>query len=526
MRRLFLNLTISFPSLINYQIYLNPVLLIGGEVGDAYWDIPWRNGRHPHSDPELLSFQARHVEEFARRYKDESAILAWDLTDEPPFWIVANSTTDAMAANWTQLLCSGIRKYDTNHLILCGTLGQETNRGPFRADIISPFVDLCCVHPYPVYDPVLYREPLLSMRTTYGPSFEAMLSRGAGRPVMMQEFGAGNSQFSPTTVGHYYRTLLYSSLGSGVQSFLAWCFTDASPRIFNRAPYIRCPHETQFGITDHEGNIKPAGKEIEQFSKVLKHIDFEQVEPASPEAGIIIPHEWAHGPDYSQYNLPMDEPSYYVATDILSGEKDSFGNQFAVKSWLSTFILSRQAGITVSFPRELSDWSKLRLILAPVPSTISPNPICHLYTTFWQRAKPCVEAGAVLYASLCAKSAISLPEVVELFGALIVDRATWQPVVQIKLIEDFYDLKKGDVIEIRCPDELEGTGVQLEVHDGSVIAVDQDGKPALITKPVGLGHTVLCAYPLEYALGTTVNAFEKNRQCSTLIPEFEITSQN
>ena len=370
--------------------------------------------------------------------------------------------------------------------------------------------------PYPVYDPVLYREPLLSMRTTYGPSFEAMLSRGAGRPVMMQEFGASNSQFSPTTVGHYYRTLLYSSLGSGVQSFLAWCFTDASPRIFNRAPYIRCPHETQFGITDHEGNIKPAGKEIEQFLKVIKHIDFEQVEPASPEAGIIIPHEWAHGPDYSQYNLPMDEPSYYVATDILSGEKDSFGNQFAVKSWLSTFILSRQAGITVSFPRELSDWSKLRLILAPVPSTISPNPICHLYTTFWQRAKPCIEAGAVLYASLCAKSAISLPEVVELFGALIVDRATWQPVIQINLIEDFYDLKKGDVIEIRCPDELEGTGVQLEVNDGSVIAVDQDGKPALITKPVGLGHTVLCAYPLEYALGTSVNAFEKNNNVQRL----------
>jgi endo-1,4-beta-mannosidase len=502
----------QFDSIISlahrYGIYLNPALLIGGEVGDAYWDIPWRNGRHPHSDPELLYWQARHVEEFARRYQAEPAILAWDLTDEPPFWIVADSTSDAMAANWTQLLCSGLRKYDANHLILCGTLGQETNRGPFRADILAPYVDLFCVHPYPVYDPVLYREPLLSTRTTYGASFEIMLSRGAGRPVMMQEFGAGNSQFSPSVVAQYYKTLLYSALAAGVQGYVAWCYTDASPHLFKRAPYIRCPHETQFGITDHQGNVKPAGRELELFSRVLQHIDFEQVAPPVPEAGIIVPHEWAHGPDYSQYGLSADLPSQYTASDILSGEKDRFGNQLTLKSWLASFILCRQAGIAVSFPRELDDWSKLRLILAPMPSTISPNPTCHLYTTFWQRAKPCIEGGAVLYASLCAKSAISLPEVVVLFGALIADRSPWQPIVRLTMTEDFYDLKIGDVIEINCPEGLEGMGVQLEVTDGRVLAIDQAGQPALLTKSVGLGHTVLCAYPLEYALGNAVNAFE------------------
>ena len=492
-----------------YDIYLNPVLLIGGEVGDAYWDIPWRNGRHPHSDPELLYWQARHVEEFARRYHAEPAILAWDLTDEPPFWIVADSTTDTMAANWTQLLCSGLRKYDAEHLILCGTLGQETNRGPFRADILAPYVDVFCVHPYPAYDPVLYREPLLSTRTTYGASFEIMLSRGAGRPVMMQEFGAGNSQFSPNIVGQYYNTLLYSALAAGVQGYVAWCYTDAAPQLYGRAPYIRCPHETQFGITDHQGNQKPAGRELELFSKTIQHIDFEQVSPAAPEAGIIVPHEWAHGPDYRQYGLPADQPYQYVTNDILSQDIDRFGNQFTLKSWLASFILSRQAGIAVSFPRELDDWSNLRLILTPVPSTTSPNPICHLYTNFWQKVKPNIEAGAVLYASLCAKSAISWPEATHLFGALIADRAAWQPIVRLTLTEDFYDLKMGDVIEINCPDGLEGMGVQLEVSAGRVLAVDQAGRPALVTKAVGQGHTVLCAYPLEYALGHTVNAFEK-----------------
>jgi len=499
-----------------YKIYLQPALLIGGEVGDAYWDIPWRNGRHPHSDPKLLSWQTKHVEEFARRYYAESAILAWDLTDEPPFWIVADTTTDEMAIEWVNSLCKGLRKYDSTHLILCGTLGQETNRGPFRADNLAPYVDIFCVHPYPVYDPILYREPLLSTRTTYGASFEIMLSRGAGHPVMMQEFGAGNSQFSPSVVGQYYKTILHSALAAGVQGYLAWCYTDASPDLFSRAPYIRCPHETQFGITDYQGNVKPAGHELENFAKVLRHIDFDHITPATPEAGLIVPHEWSHGPDYSQYGFSGDKPIHYVTKDILSGEVDTLGNQFNMKSWLSSFILCRQAGIIVSFPRELDDWSSLRLILAPVPSTISPNPICHLYTTFWQKAKSLVQDGAVLYSSLCAKSAIALPDVNNLFGAQIADRSPWQRIVKITMIEDFYDLKIGDEIEIRCPEGLEGMGVQLEVSDGNVLAIDQDGRPALLTKSVGLGFTILCTYPLEYALGDTANSFETSGNAQLL----------
>ncbi len=70
-----------------YHIYLHPELLIGGEVGEAFWDVPYRQGRHPHSDPDMLRIETDHVAELARRYANEPAILGWDLTDEPPFWI-------------------------------------------------------------------------------------------------------------------------------------------------------------------------------------------------------------------------------------------------------------------------------------------------------------------------------------------------------------------------------------------------------------------------------------------------------
>ena len=66
--------------------------------------MPWRQGGTRTPIPEMLRLQTDHAPELARRYGDEPAILAWDLSDEPPFWIVAAETTDAMAINWTRLV--------------------------------------------------------------------------------------------------------------------------------------------------------------------------------------------------------------------------------------------------------------------------------------------------------------------------------------------------------------------------------------------------------------------------------------
>ena len=124
-----------------YQIYLHPSLFIGGEVGEAYWDVAWRHGRHPHADPEMLRLETNLATEFGRRYANESAIIGWDLTDEPPFWIVGGAaTTDAMAVNWTRLIVDGIRQFDKLHPIVVGTSGEEITHGPFRADNIAKFV--------------------------------------------------------------------------------------------------------------------------------------------------------------------------------------------------------------------------------------------------------------------------------------------------------------------------------------------------------------------------------------------------
>ncbi len=180
-----------------YQIYLQPQLFIGGEVGEAYWDVPYRQGRNPYTDPDMLRYQTDFAAEMGRRFAKESAILSWDLTDEPPFWIVENSTTDSMAINWTRLIANAIRKHDPNHLLVVGTSTQDVDHGPFRPDNLTPEVDFFSVHPYTIYEPKLYPDPMLSVRGTYGSAFETALSGGAGHPVMIQEIGASSAQYGP-----------------------------------------------------------------------------------------------------------------------------------------------------------------------------------------------------------------------------------------------------------------------------------------------------------------------------------------
>ncbi len=130
-----------------YEIYLHPTLFVGGEVGEAYWDVPWRHGRHPHADPDMLRLQTDHAAELARRYHDQSAILAWDLTDEPPYWIVSEQTTDAMAINWTRLIAGAIRRCDPHHALCVGTSMEAVGRGPFRPDNLTQEVDFVSAHP-------------------------------------------------------------------------------------------------------------------------------------------------------------------------------------------------------------------------------------------------------------------------------------------------------------------------------------------------------------------------------------------
>lgn len=512
-----------------YHIYLHPELLIGGEVGEAYWDVPYRQGQHPHSDPDMLRWETDHVAELARRYGKEPAILGWDLTDEPPFWIVADSTTDAMAINWTRLLSWSMRRYDSMHPIAVGTSMEDVGHGPFRPDNIRDEVDFFSVHPYSIYEPKLFPDPMLSERGTYGSAFETALSGSAGHPVMVQEIGASSAQYEPEEITKFLRASLYSGLGAGANGFLIWCYTDAAPEQYHKVPYLRSPHETQFGLTTWDGKERPQATMFEQFEKIVGQLDLAGIDPAPAEAGIIVPNEWSkpHG-DFSHFGLAGPEVVPYTSTDeganVAGQSQPNFSeeNAWLTGSWLSSYILARRAGMKADFPREYSDWWKRPLILVPSPLTSTDSFLVHVHSDFWEKARQYVSQGGALYASVAADAAI--PQMESLFGARMVDANPKQDVT-LKIVAAFADLKPGDTFHCTVPAASPRSwGAILEVKGGTVIAVDQDGRPALVANTVGSGKTLLSAYPLEHYLAEVPDAFDKGEETNRIYRAFRLWS--
>jgi endo-1,4-beta-mannosidase len=499
-----------------YKIYLHPSLFIGGEVGEAYWDVPWRMGRHPHADPEMLRLETNLAAEFGRRYAKETAIIGWDLTDEPPFWIVpAPQTNDAMAINWTRLISDGIREHDKVHPIVVGTSGEEISHGPFRSDNIAKFVDFLSVHPFTLYAPDLFPDALLSTRGTYGAAFEIALSQGAGRPVMIHEMGASTAQFAPERVAAYNRAQIYSGLGAGSMGIDLWCYTDASPEQFHKAPYLRTPQETGWGMTTWDRQDKPLGREFKKISQVVSRLDLKGIAPASADVAIIIPDEWVkpHG-DYSRFGLTGPAVTPYVSqfdAGAVPGRLPpdaSAANLWLISSALNSFILARRAGLKADFPREYSDWEKRPVVFLPSPITSTSDPfLTHVHSDFYEKARKYVQNGGFLYASLASDGAI--PDMSSLFGVRIVDRAISSEVT-IKFVQSFGNLKPGDTFHYTLPSTtIQSWGVILEVSTGKVIAVDQDGRPALVTNTLGQGKTLLSAYPIEHYLASVPAAFDQ-----------------
>lgn len=496
-----------------YQIYLHPELLIGGEVGEAFWDVPYRQGRHPHSDPDMLRIETDHVAELARRYANEPAILGWDLTDEPPFWI-APDTTDAMAINWTRLLSWSMRRYDKLHPIVVGTSMEDVGRGPFRPDNLREETDFFSVHPYSIYAPKLFPDAMLSERGTYGSAFETALSSGAGHPVMVQEIGSSSAQYDPEQIAKFLRASLFSGLGAGANGFLIWCYTDAAPAQWHKVPYLRSPHETQFGLTTWEGKDRPSAQMFEDFEKTVAQLDLTGIEPVPADGGIIVPYEWSkpHG-DFSHYGLTGPETVPYTSTfegaNVTGQSQPSFSeeNTWITGSWLSSFILARRAGIKADFPREYDDWQRRPLTLMPSPLTSTNSFLVHVHSDFWEKARLYVSNGGALYASVAADAAI--PEMESLFGARMID-ANPKDAVTIKVVVPFGNLKPGDTFSYSVPSPgPRSWGSILEVRGGTVIAVDQDGRPALVCNKVGSGHTLLSAYPIETYLANSPAVFDK-----------------
>jgi mannan endo-1,4-beta-mannosidase len=89
-------------------------------------------------------------------YKDDPALFAWELMNEPRCMGAKEEKEGATLRNWIDEMAGFIKSLDPNHLVGAGIEGHEGkyryggNEGnPFVFTQESPYIDFCTGHPYP-----------------------------------------------------------------------------------------------------------------------------------------------------------------------------------------------------------------------------------------------------------------------------------------------------------------------------------------------------------------------------------------
>lgn len=92
------------------------------------------------------------------KYKDEPAIFAWELMNEPRYQDVSadENKSGATLRKWVDEMASYVKSIDPNHLVGTGMEGHESRYGfggdegnPFVYIHQSPYIDFTSAHPYP-----------------------------------------------------------------------------------------------------------------------------------------------------------------------------------------------------------------------------------------------------------------------------------------------------------------------------------------------------------------------------------------
>lgn len=449
-----------------------PTFLVGHMSGEN-WDPAWRHGRDLYRDTWMVARQAWYVRSLVRRWHEHPAVAGWLLTNEMPIY-GGPAPTSAVTA-WAELLVQAVRAGGGQQPVSLGDGawgGEVTGEdNGFSLRRIADVVDFVGPH--------VYRMETDVVRQHLKCALQCELAAVAGRPVVLEEFGLSSDFASDENAAHYYRQQLHLSLLGGATGWMAWNNTDFDPLV-GQDPYRHHPFELHFGITTSSGEPKPALREMQSFVHVLDAVDVTRCRRAPTRTALVVS-------SYLEGETPFVEPA---------------DRQLVAGAVEQAHVAAREAGLQPGFVRE-ADGVAGGYGLYLVPSTKQLN------GPSWLRLGELAREGAVVYVSYCAgegdvQRGPWWTATDELFGV----RTTLvyglvepieDDVVQLRFERPLGRLQPGDTLRVVAAGGPDARSyLPVEVTDGEVVARDDHGRPAVVTKRHGDGLMVLCTYPLEH----------------------------
>ena len=441
------------------------VALMTAWMSGSIIDVSWRNGRNIFTDPGMLKWQMLYCQYFARRYKDNPVIAAWEFGNEQNC-VMSLPSADA-AWSWLRSISNQIRVEDRDAVVSSGMHGLSAHPDKNSWWGIRECADSCdllTVHPYPPFTSGCYMDRLTDMRANMHASAQSRYYGGLGKKdVLCEETGSlGNCMLSEERTADFIRPRLYSLLANGSKGCLWWCFSDFS--CGDIIPYRWVQMENDgLGLTDTLGRVKPSGREFTEFRKTLNKLP--NLPPTHRKAAIVVMDTGNHWPVY--YN---------------------------------TFILCKQAGIEAEFIYPSDSLEEYKLILCPSVKGFSPY-----NTRYWKRIIQSVENGATLYLSYDGSSIVNFKDT---FGMKITEKLPAAGEIgRVLPSRHAPDCLKSADLHYSCAPDFQ---VKLGQAGARVLMHSEDNNPLLTEYSLGDGKAVFLGIPVEALLARTLYAFDND----------------
>ncbi len=456
-----------------------PTFVVGHMSGEN-WDPSWRQGRDLYRDVWLVSQQAWLAAEIAGRFGQHPAVVGWLVSNEMPLYGGAGTSEEITA--WARLVVQAVRSTGATQPISLGdgAWGVEVsgNDNGYSLRELVPLVDFVGPHVYPMQDD--------EVRQALTGAFVCELSGSFGKPVVLEEFGVTSDFAADDAAADYYRQILHTTLIAGARGWIAWNNCDYDD-LRAEDPYRHHGFEMHFGLTDRTGRAKPQLKTLAEFAAFIAGLGDDWA-PVEGGAAIVVP-------EHFERVLPFTTAAY---------RQDIRDNLF------QSYIAALEADIPVDLVRERDGLeTTARLILAPCAKLLSAPGI--------DRLREHAVAGATVYLSYFAGSTPNqrgpwIPSLEEIFGVRhrlrygLVDPIL-EDTITFEFVRGLGEIEAGAQLSFRVAGEASARAfLPVEPDAAEIVAVDHEGRPALLRHAVGSGQTVLCTYPLEHLAARTPRA--------------------
>ncbi len=427
------------------------VAVVTGWMSGRLFAPPALDGKNHITDSESLMWQRKFIKGFVEGVKGCDNIIAWELGNESN--CLGNASSRADAYNWTAMVTDTIRAADGTRPVYSGMHALDADEtGTWVIRDQGEITDMLTTHPYPSPTIGGDAEPYTNYRTTIAPTAQTEFYAGiSGKPAMIEEQGTfsnmlGNREMS----AKFMRINCLSGFANGSKGYMWWCSHEHSH--LKTPPYSWSMIERELGLVFRDRSPKPVAEMMKKMHDALSALPIEEL----PEKKI-------------------------DAVCVLSREI----NRWQVAA--SSFILGKQAGLTVTFRNVETELPDAPLYLLPC---IRGWQVTYRRTLDTLLEK--VEGGASLYVSFDTGHMTNFEETVGMRSHGMLNCTGVQTA----------KFSFGDIPYTGTKEVL------LEKLTADVLAVNEKGNPILTVQSFGKGKIYFLGFPLEQMVWNKPQGFD------------------